>query len=1145
MPAADIRSFAFALLSTSLFAAAWLSASLWLLPFLALLCFCLCLAKHNHVHRPVFDGHLANRAWSFGLAILTGSSCEGIREPHNSRHHHQPGSPLDAVRPQLAGQGPALWRLLRFTVASLIESWRLRQPASSWENRELLAVLLVAIAALFYDPRKALLFLLLPWIIGQLLLLAVNLPQHEGLPAGNGPGHSRDMCGRLSNWFLFNAGYHSAHHAFPGAHWSELPRLHAEHIAPFAPAAIQHNSLGSWALGWSRHQGKTRPDPRRPFLFLLASYTALGCLYLGFNRSPQQILLMIGLCAGLDFLLKWCVHGRREIPLSGLITGCGLSILLNYPHDLWLPLFPALLAIGSKYVFTWQGRHVFNPGLFGVIAALFLGQGLYASAPAYQWGIGPLASVAVISLALLFFIRQAGRLPLVLAFLVSYLLCTLLRAWIMRHHLPPEVILFGSLSSPALFLFAFYMISDPATSPSAPRHQILWGIAIALLDLAYHLKSSLATQFLALFFLAATFWAGRHLVRLVRSPQAAWRAAQKAAPRLAVASIAFWALMLLRPAAAPLADPGFKLEAVAPSQSGLHAQLGTVLTEVDPRVAHIAKWVLSIGSSAACADIDGDGDQDLFLVQPLMRPEDRCQLLRNDGHFHFTRLPLPALDAWMRDPHNQGIPAGALFCDTRNSGRPDLLVLGAFGRCHLLLNQFPDFIDAPSQPLTQAHCVSVGACAADFDRDGLPDLFIANGLQTHLPDYAQPTPFNIFQLPQPEFPGDRRMFHFLHQGWHNSNNGGLNLLYHNTGPSGFATVPAAQSGLDQTRWTLAAAAADLNGDGRPDLYCANDFGPDDCLLQDPQGRFLAQRGSWTGSIGRDTYKGMNASIGDLDNDGQPMIYVSNVHAPLQAEGSLLWKISPDGTSFRDVAAARGCLNEKAFGWGAAFGDLDLDGRLDLAQANGMVDDTPDKKFAVAPSYWYKAGQIMRSGPDIHSYADSWPDLRGYEIWGRQANRLYLNRGPSAQPQFADAAAALGIDAKDNSRSMIFVDFDNDGDLDLLVTHQFRAPDLYRNPLQETQPRAWLGLQLVGDGHRATREGLGAKVILHNLGGDGPPLQSREVQSNSGFSAQGERRLLFGLGLHPGKISLEILWPDGSRQMVEEPKLNGYLRVEQR
>ena len=105
----------------------------------------------------------------------------------------------------------------------------------------------------------------------------------------------------------------------------------------------------------------------------------------------------------------------------------------------------------------------------------------------------------------------------------------------------------------------------------------------------------------------------------------------------------------------------------------------------------------------------------------------------------------------------------------------------------------------------------------------------------------------------------------------------------------------------------------------------------------------------------------------------------------------------------------------------------------------------------------------------------------------------------------------------------------------MVTHQFRAPDLYRNPLQETQPLAWLGLLLVGDGHRATCEAHGTKVFLHNLGSNGPALQSREVQSNSGFTAQGDRSLLFGLGLHPGKISLEILWPYGSRQIIEEPQ----------
>src|SRR6266446_843475 len=98
----------------------------------------------------------------------------------------------------------------------------------------------------------------------------------------------------------------------------------------------------------------------------------------------------------------------------------------------------------------------------------------------------------------------------------------------------------------------------------------------------------------------------------------------------------------------------------------------------------------------------------------------------------------------------------------------------------------------------------------------------------------------------------------------------------------------------------------------------------------------------SGSVGKDTNKGMN---------------VSNVQVPLQAEGSLLWKTYPNPKNefrpaFRDEATLRGALNEGGFGWGAAVGDLNLDGWLDLVQANGMVDDSADKRFAKPRDYWY-------------------------------------------------------------------------------------------------------------------------------------------------------------------------------------------------
>jgi hypothetical protein len=286
---------------------------------------------------------------------------------------------------------------------------------------------------------------------------------------------------------------------------------------------------------------------------------------------------------------------------------------------------------------------------------------------------------------------------------------------------------------------------------------------------------------------------------------------------------------------------------------------------------------------------------------------------------------------------------------------------------------------------------------------------------------------------------------------------------------------------------------------------------------------------------------MNVSIGDLSNRGAWDIYVSNVHAPLQAEGSLLWELRMDKgpqLEFRDTATRRGALNESAFGWGAAMGDLNLDGWLDIVQANGMVDDGPDRRFDEPRDYWYSAGQIMLSGPEIHGYADRWADLRGYEIFGRQRQRAYLNRGGSRPGHFWDAGEAVGLDQQTNARGACLADFDNDGDLDLALTHQFENLTLYRN--DAAHPNAWVGLTLQGDGRIISRDAAGARVVAGYESADGETRQMREVQTINGFAAQGDRRLLFGFGgAMPRGLRIEIHWPGGAVQMIEELTPNRY------
>jgi hypothetical protein len=900
-------------------------------------------------------------------------------------------------------------------------------------------------------------------------------------------------------------------------------------------------------------------DPRWPFAGLLALYAVLGCTLLGFNRSPEQILLTVGACCLLDCALCYLLRGGTLLfPLSACITGLSLALLLNYAHSSPVFLLPVFLAIGSKYVVTFRGRHFFNPSLFGVAVSLLLADRLISPAPAYQWGGSLAVSAFLVMAALCLFVFRVGRTPLILSFLLFYTLQTALRAWIMRWHLPPQTLFVGTLTSAPFFLFTFYMLTDPQTSPPRPRDQVLLALAITLADLGLHKLESLYTFYYAAFFVALARFGYLHLRELLAA--GSWKGLRRGRPSLRPAALvagiglAGWALVGAEPGAGGGPDPGFRFETVSPGYSGITARLGNTLNEVDPRVRHLSKWILAEGDSVAVGDYDGDGLLDLFAAHPLKAPEDRAILYRNRGHLRFERVPVPVLNPVCRDPARFGLISGPLFVDYDNDGDQDLFLSVGFGKSLLLRNTLketgkPGFVDATAEAGLDEQTVSLAAQFFDWDRDGRLDLFIANAMAPFLPDYSRPTPLNLFRLPQPEYPGDRRMFHFMHESWYNAANGGRNALYRGMGGGRFRKEDSRAWGMPETHWSLAAGTGDLNHDGWTDLYVASDFGPDDLYLNDHGRRFVRAQGGTLGSIGRDTYKGMNASVGDVDRDGNLDIYVSNVHEPLQAEGSLLWMSRP-GTSpffpaFSDEATQRGVLNEQRFGWGGAMGDVNGDGWLDLLQANGMVDDTPDRRFARCPDYWYVNEKVMRSGPQIHSYADMWGDLRGRCLFGREANRVYLNRGSGSRPQFMDVADRVGWTERTSSRGIALADLDNDGDLDAVVTHPFAPLSLYRNTLNEgvRKPR-WIGLRLVGDGVTCSREAVGSTVAVSYRENGRVVRQTREVQTANGFSAQGDRRLLFGLGRFEGPVTVTVAWYGGATVEYRDLGCGRYHTLEQ-
>jgi hypothetical protein len=715
----------------------------------------------------------------------------------------------------------------------------------------------------------------------------------------------------------------------------------------------------------------------------------------------------------------------------------------------------------------------------------------------------------------------------------------------------------GTMSSPQFFLFAFYMITDPKTSPSSRRGQVGVALAITLVDLVLHLVQSVFTFFYAasIVQLARYLWGhGEHLLKgdradYLRRTLLSRQVMRSVAVLTAIAlagGVAY--TQVLRPQVT-LSSVGFRFDELTRATTGISVQMDpATLRLVDPRLQHISKWLMSVGSSVASADVTRSGRQDLFLTNPLAVAKDRNQLLINQGGYRFERVPIPALDAISSDPQRYGMVTGAVFFDYDGDGYPDLLLTVAFGHTILLHNLFGvtgrvEFEDVSHLAGIDDYTISVAANVLDYDRSGRLSILVANVLNPYLPGYSTPTQLNIFHLPQPAYPGDRRMFKFMHNSWYDATNGGGYMLYRNLGSGRFQKQDVHKLGLGDTHWSLSIGTGDLNGDGWTDIYVANDFGPDDLYIND-HGHFHRLAGPMYGDVGKDTYKGMNSSLADLGRTGRLDVYVSDVHHPLQAEGSLLWMnqgVDAKGNPILvDEASSRNVLNEDRFGWGAGIGDLDNRGWLDIVQANGHIDDSLDRQYASCPDYWYINAKLMQSPPEIFTYADQWGDLRGACIWPNEMTRVYYNRGADARPQFVDVAALAGLTKGSNSRGVALVDLNNTGRLDLVISNQFAPPAVYRN-VGLGAAADWIGLRLLGDGTRCNADAIGSTVRLVT---PGEPEQTAELQAITGFSAQSDSRVHFGLGRSTARdVTVRVSWC-GQADTTYQVPANTYTTIQQ-
>ena len=820
-------------------------------------------------------------------------------------------------------------------------------------------------------------------------------------------------------------------------------------------------------------------------------------------------------------------------------------------------------AISSKYIFTFNGKHVFNPSLIGIVLSLLITNEFITAAPAYQWNGIPSMSMLIIMPATLLIMPGINRHWLVISWLLTFTAEIALRSVLLKYYLPPTTLFLGTITSPAFFLFTFFMITDPATSPGTKRGQIIAGISLGILDLLYHLMSSYHTYFYA----AATVGCARilylHYTAIARTTlyvyvytrfiQSGY--AKKLIIILGTGILCFSAYTLATGGAATITKPGFHFENISAARTGFEFSKGTIIEETDPRVQHMAKWLLAITDGVAVADVNNDGLMDIFFTNPHKSAADRNALFINKGDFAFERLPQDQLSKYAGDYRYYGVAANGMFLDYDNDGDQDLYICYAFGRhgsSLLFENSFMqtgkvEFTNRTGELGLSRFTNAATANFLDFNRDGRLDIIVGNTIALYLPDYDTPTRLDIFSLPQAKYDGDRRMFNFMHESWHMAENGGVNLLFVSEG-KGFRLLDAEVTGMPETKWSMAIATADFNQDGFTDLYVANDFGSDDLYYNQGGNRFRRVQGYFFGSIGKDTYKGMNATIADFDRNGWSDVYISNVHHPLQAEGSLLWTFSKgrndDEPEIDEQATYLGVLNENRFGWGAAAADFNNDGWIDLAQANGMVDDIWDKQETECPDYWYINEKIARSPPSIHRYIDNWGDIRGKCIYGHEKNRLYINRGNSKRPQFIDVADAVGMSQTGNWRGMAAADFNNDGHMDLVASSLFRNPLVLKNTVTDNAENSWIGFRLVSNRPGCNRDAIGTRMTVTYRDAS-PDLQHQNIEKTAvnGFSAQNDPRIHIGLGKDPVIAGITINWCGTDRVDYEPMATNTYHLIE--
>jgi hypothetical protein len=497
------------------------------------------------------------------------------------------------------------------------------------------------------------------------------------------------------------------------------------------------------------------------------------------------------------------------------------------------------------------------------------------------------------------------------------------------------------------------------------------------------------------------------------------------------------------------------------------------------------RMVETFGSGVAWIDYDNDGFPDLYFVNGA--PGSANALYHNNGDGTFADVTAKA-GVSGTSTGDRAYKTGAAVGDFDNDGYLDLYVT-ALGPDRLYRNNrdgtFSD-VTAKAGVAGRPEQWSTSSGFFDYDRDGRLDLFVVNYVDYRIDD----NPYCGVKKDGYRMYCDPKIF-----------DGTADRLFHNDGDGTFTDVSQRAGIANPAGKGLGVTFCDVDRDGWPDVYVANDTVRNFLYRNRRDGTF--EDVTYAAGVGFDSNgkprAGMGVDCGDLDGNGLPDLFVTNFSEELNA----LFTNRGDRT-FDDKASAPGLKSAYlALGFGTKLFDMDNDGDLDIYVTNGHVID------------------------NVTLYQ---PNLRY-----AQKDLLYENLGGGA---FQDVTAQSGpaLQVERVGRGLAVADFDNNGTLDVVIATLGRAPVLLKN--QGGAGASWLTIR--ARGRRSNTFGLGATVTVETSEG----TQVREINNVASYLSASDSRLHLGLGRAAIVKRLEIRWPSGTRQVLENVKVNQILVIEE-